>query len=206
MVNKNVLLAVVAGMLMTGCAVEHLEKFNRDLEAFNTAMSSTKAGPPLPQAGASVVMPTLAVKADAKTQTQLVVPNDARTQAVVDAALPTIKKILSIHQCLKNGGMRQLNFYGIPGVNFDTDPSWMPPANSQLFPNSAYYMKYHDRNKCLSVRAIDNISMPALNALKIRVVYFADDSGETVNFIYLLQKTDDHNWKLVKVAQESMFF
>jgi hypothetical protein len=64
------------------------------------------------------------------------------------------------------------------------------------YPNSQQFLKYHDRNKCMSVRAIDNWAMPALNALQFRAVYFADDSGETVSFGYLLKKADDGSWKL----------
>jgi len=40
--------------------------------------------------------------------------------------------------------------------------------------------------------------MPALNALSFRVVYYADDSGETVNFAYHFKKVEDGSWKVEK--------
>ena len=57
-------------------------------------------------------------------------------------------------------------------------------------------MKYHNTNKCVSVSTIDQWTMPALNALQFRAVYFADDSGETFNFYYLFKKSDDGSWKI----------
>ena len=64
------------------------------------------------------------------------------------------------------------------------------------YPNTPIYMKYHDHNKCVRVSALDQWTMPALNALEFRTVYFADDSGETVNFRYLFKKIDDGSWML----------
>jgi|GEM_PF-7112813 len=130
---------------------------------------------------------------DSGKEIQLILPPDTRTREAIDAALPIVKKVLAIHQCVKTlDGMLQLNFWAVPGVNFRG-------SFNSVYPNSTWYMKYHDRNKCVSVRAIDNWAMPALNALKFRVVYFAEDSGETVNFAYLLKKIDDGSWKLAEV-------
>ncbi len=69
-------------------------------------------------------------------------------------------------------------------------------------PNSSDYMKYHDFDKCLSVQAIDQWRMPALNALAFRVIFIADDSGKTVNFKYLLKKDDEGQWKLDQSSRE----
>lgn len=125
--------------------------------------------------------------------TQLIVPKDKRVAAAMKEAMPTIKSVLGIHQCIKaTESLRQLNIYAIPGVDVMNMAS-LPYYN---YPNSEHYMKYHDRNKCIGVRAIDQWSMPALNALMFRAVYFADDSGETVNFIFLFKKVDDGSWKV----------
>lgn len=129
-------------------------------------------------------------------QTQMVIPSDKRTSEAIDAALPNIKKMLAIHQCIKSGeALRQLNYLAIPGRDMaQPDNGWWDATSR--FPNSSVMMKYHDRNKCLSVRALDQWTMPALNALQFRAVFFADDSGETVNFAYLFKKLDDGSWKL----------
>lgn len=132
--------------------------------------------------------------------TQLIVPSDKVVAAAMNEALPTIKKILSIHQCLKNSaGLRQMNFYAVTGVDMTR---YENPYDSTIgLP--IVNMKYHDKNKCLSVQAIDQWSMPALNALLFRAVYFADDSGETANFLYLFKKTDDGSWKIAQFERGS---
>lgn len=131
--------------------------------------------------------------------TQLIVPKDKRVAAAMKEAMPTIKSVLGIHQCIKaTESLRQLNIYAIPGVDV-MNMGMLGPYYK--YPNSEQYMKYHDRNKCIGVRAIDQWSMPALNALMFRTVYFAEDSGETVNFIFLFKKVDDGSWKISEFEQ-----
>lgn len=83
-----------------------------------------------------------------------------------------------------------MNAYAVPGEDMAVY------TGGERFPNHTNFMKYHDRNKCVSVSAIDQWVMPALNALQFRAVYFADDSGETVNFAYQFKKMDDGSWKI----------
>lgn len=127
--------------------------------------------------------------------TQLIIPKDKRVAAAIDEALPTIKKIVSIHQCLKDSaGLRQMNFFAVAGMDMTR---FANPYDATIgLPISN--MKYHDKNKCLSVQTLDHWSMPALNALLFRAVYFADDSGETANYLYLFKKTDDGSWKIAQ--------
>lgn len=185
----------VMTIALTGC-VQVMEQLNRDLAAANAAMAGAGAG--------SVAKPGTMARMETSSrehQTQLVVPTETRTRDAMEAALPTVKKVLSIHQCVKSPeGLLQLNSLAIPGVNILQQEAVGPIYR---FPNSEMYMKYHDRNKCVSVRAIDNWSMPALNALQFRAVYFAEDSGETVNFGYLLKRTDDGSWKLQSLGRSS---
>ena len=130
---------------------------------------------------------------------QMIIPDDKRVAAAIDEALPTIKKILAIHQCVKDdASIRQMNIYAVPGADMAKLYGY-----GWGFPNSTKYMNYHDRNKCVSVRAIDQFNMPALNALQYRAVYFADDSGETVNFYYLFKKGDDGSWGIAKFQRDN---
>lgn len=141
----------------------------------------------------NIVMATQQEESQSKP-TQLIVPKDKRVAAAMNEAMPTIKKVLAIHQCVKDPqSLRQMNIYAIPGTDMARSdiPSWS-------FPDSSAWMKYHDLNKCISVSTIDQWSMPALNALLFRAVYFADDSGETVNFLYLFKKADDGSWKIAQ--------
>lgn len=108
--------------------------------------------------------------------------------------MPNIKKVISLHRCMKSeDSMRLLNFHAVTGRNFDARTSGY---GSSSFPNSKNHMKYHDNNNCVAARTMDQWSMPALNALQFRVVYFADDSGETVNFQYVFRRVEDGSWKL----------
>ena len=130
--------------------------------------------------------------------TQVIIPKDKRVAAAIDEAMPTVKKVLSIHQCLKNSaGMRQMNFYAVTGVD-------MAKGANEYYPLQGLpigYTQYHDKNHCLSIKALDHWSMPALNALLFRAVYFAEDSGETVNFLYLFKKTEDGSWKIAQLEK-----
>lgn len=130
--------------------------------------------------------------------TQVIIPKDKRTAAAIDEAMPTIKKILSIHQCLKeNAGLRQMNYFAVTGMDM---LKYGNPYNAKIgLP--IVNMQYHDNNKCLSVQSLDHWSMPALNALLFRAVYFADDSGEVANFLYLFKKVDDGSWKIAQFEQ-----
>lgn len=185
--------AVVLTFGLSGCA-QDLAKFNQDLAALNQAL----AGGTQPN-GAQTGGMAMATKPDVSKSkpTQLIIPSDKRTASSIDEALPTIKKILAIHQCMKDGeSIRQMNIYAVPGVNMAQGRSGY--GSEMYYPNSTWIMKYHDHDKCVSVSAIDQWTMPALNALNFRVVYFADDSGETVNFSYQFKKMDDGSWKIAQ--------
>ena len=183
---------------LSGCAKD-LAKINQDLANLNAALAGT--GKPQANAVASggvqtggVAMAAQPEESQRKTA-QMIIPNDKRVAAAIDEALPTIKKILSIHQCVKDGeSLRQMNVYAVPGVNMAQGRSGYGEEFS--YPNNNILMKYHNTNKCVSVSTIDQWAMPALNALQFRAVYFADDSGETFNFYYLFKKSDDGSWKI----------
>jgi hypothetical protein len=129
----------------------------------------------------------------------LIVPSDKAVAVAMNEALPIIKKVLGIHQCLNDSaGLRQMNFYAVPGTDI-TAGRVNPYGRLVGLPMN---MEYHDKNKCLSVQTLDQWSMPALNALQFRAVYFADDSGETVNFLYLFKKVDDGSWKVAQFEKQ----
>lgn len=126
------------------------------------------------------------------TPTQITLSKDKKTAIAVEEAMPLIKKIVAMHRCMKNNGdLRQWNFDALPGVDMMKFANVYWPKT--MLPIEK--MQYHDNNKCLSAKVIDQFSKPAENALLFRAVYFADDSGETDNFLYLFMKTDD-GWKI----------
>lgn len=147
------------------------------------------------KAQTSNITPVVQPQTSPSKPTQLIVPNDKRVATAMNEALPIIKNVLPIHQCVKdNDSLRLMNVYAVPGVDM---MGWSSTSN-QTYPNSSYFMRYHDTNKCVSVSTLDQWTMPALNALQFRAVYIADDSGETVNFTYLFKKMDDGSWKIAK--------
>lgn len=179
------LLLAIFSLFLAGCA-QDLQRINQTLHAINT-------GAPLPSQTA--VAPSQSVVASVETQkqpTQLIVPNDKSAATAMDAAMPNIKKVIALHRCMKSGdNMRMLNFYAVTGVDIYEQTRFSDP-----YPNHTRWMKYHDRNNCVAARTMDQWSMPALNALRFRAVYFADDSGETVNFQYEFKRVEDGSWKL----------
>ena len=184
--------AVIVGLTLglSGCA-QDLAKLNQDLANLNAALAG-KGGSQPGRAQTGGVAMAAQPEAGHSKPIQMIIPNDKRTAAAIDEALPTMKKVLSIHQCVKNSdSLRQMNIYAIPGADMASQM-----GGNWNFPISGWYMKYHDQNKCLRVSTLDQWAMPALNALKFRAVYFADDSGETFNFYYLFKKSDDGSWKI----------
>ena len=181
-------LLAIFSLSLAGCA-QDLERINQTLHAINT-------GAPLPSQTA--VAPSQSVVASVETQklpTQLIVPNDKSAAEAMDAAMPNIKKVISLHRCMKTSdSLRLLNFYAVPGLDFKDEF-----YRGYGYPNSTAHTKYHDRNNCISARTMDQWSKPALNALQFRVVYFADDSGETVNFQYGFKRAEDGSWKLSSI-------
>lgn len=171
-----------------------LNQVNQGLSAANQVIGGKAvAAPNAVAVNAKTV--DVATPSGPEQEIKVIVPTDTSTRAAIDAALPTLKEVLAIHRCVKvDDGMLRLNFYAVPGVNLGgRSYGWQ-------YPNSEQYMKYHDRSNCVSIKVVDSWAMPALNALQLRVVYFAEDSGETVNFNYLMKKSsDDDSWKVAQI-------
>lgn len=177
-----------------------LKQVNEGLSAVNSAIGGQSSNGENSRNFALAGMPSMATPSGSDQVAQVVIPSDKRVRSAIDEAMPTIKTVLGIHQCVRtHDSLRQLNFHALSGVDMikQTDSRYsypnMDPNGRGTMGNG---MKYHDTNKCVDIRAIDKFAMPALNALNFRVVYFANDSGETVNFNYSFRKVDDGTWKL----------
>lgn len=133
---------------------------------------------------------TMAQQPPNTTEARVEVPNDTKISTAFNEALPQIKKIIGVHKCIKHqDGMLLLNQEAIPGLSLSVQ-GW----GNYLYPNNRFFLKYHDTSKCVDVRAIDSVTLAASNALKFRVVYFAQDSGETVPFHFLMKRMDNGQW------------
>lgn len=53
----------------------------------------------------------------------------------------------------------------------------------------------------LNFYTVPGVGWPALNALQFRAVFFADDSGKSNNFTYLMKRGDDGAWKLQQLQR-----
>lgn len=116
--------------------------------------------------------------------------NKAVAKAMNDA-LPMISEFVGIHRCaLDKDSLLHLNSYGVPGRNFQD----MNALRHYVIVGGDW--KYHEKNICPAVKAIDRWQAPALNALRFRVVFFADDSGESDTFEYSLRKSSEGIWQL----------
>ena len=190
--TKASLMAVT--MFLTACAQQQLDQFNKSVADFNQAMASGAPSVGRPTAApAGLAQNTDSVRG---TQTQLVVPTDKNAEAALNAALPTIKKVIALHQCMRDGSSARLFAqYAVPGgENNIFVYGVITDSHSPIVRT-----KFHDKNKCVSVRAIDQITLLALNTLQFRVVYFAEDSGEASNFQMQFVRADDGSWKLSRI-------
>lgn len=175
--TRLALCAIGAAIVFTGCA--DLNNLNKSLAETNNSLLAGR---------------TMGAASGSTVESRVEVPNDQRVNKAFEAALPRIKTILGVHKCINHqDGLLLLNKEAAPGVQISAGQWEWAGSN---FPNSQFYMKYHNRAKCLDVRSIDQVSMPANNALSFRTVFFAEDSGETVSFGYLLKKQDNGDWLL----------
>lgn len=201
--KKSKLALVLFLTFISGIAsADPVESIFKILDVITTPVG-TNDQPPKPSnqtpSAPPINMATPIPEDESTTKTQLLIPKDKKTKTAIDEALPNIKKILSIHSCLKDWeGVRLLNQYALPGVNLmpRAYDSFTPPIN---------IMQYHNKNKCVGIRSIDQFTMPALNALQYRVVYFAEDSGETMNYQFLMQKSEDGNWLLTDKSHRTYY-
>lgn len=183
---------IAALVSLTACA-QQLNQLNQDLARLNQSLASGSANLTVATAPAA----GLAQKTEASksTSTQLIVPTDRATAAALDSALPAIKKVIGLHECMKDASNARLfSPYAVPGGENNIFANLNFPEYSPIVRT-----KFHDKNKCMSVRVIDQVALLALNALQIRVVYLAQDSGEANNFQMQFLKSDDGSWKLAKI-------
>lgn len=184
------LMSLAIFISLVGCAQADFDKFDQSLKTLNQAIGAPSA-PGVQTAQATAPM---AVRGGASKSisTELVIPADKATEEAMNAALPVVKKVISIHQCMKtHESMRLLNVYAVTGVDM-SQQNVSVPIN---------WTRYHDKSQCVDVKALDQWTLQALNALRVRAVYFATDSGETFNLFYYFMKASDGTWKLSGVGR-----
>jgi hypothetical protein len=186
------LICLAAFVSLAGCAQADLDKFDQSLKSLNQAIGA----PPVPGTQTVQAAAPMAVRGDASKSitTELVIPNDKATEEAMNAALPVVKKVISIHQCMKSSeSLRLLNVYAVTGVDMSRVNGFVyVPVNMT---------RYHDKSQCVDVKALDQWTLQALNALRVRAVYFATDSGETFNLFYYFMKASDGSWKLSRINE-----
>lgn len=170
-----------------------MDQFSKDLSDLNVAMASALPA----NSGSTTVAGAPRLATPAKTpgkNTQLIVPTDKTAAQAMEDALPVVKKVIAIHQCtIDKQSLRMLNTYGLPGSNFqDYYPQGFYGWNGFVGGD----WRFHEKSICPSVQLIDQWKMQALNALSFRVVYFADDSGESDTFTYRMRKSSIGTWQL----------
>lgn len=105
---------------------------------------------------------------------------------MIAEASPTIEKVLAMQACFSPS-----NSYGVYRSNggglFDG------PATGGVH-GGDYTFTHHDVTRCLNVQRIKDWKASAKNALTFRVVYVSEESGESAEFKYEMQKQLDDVW------------
>jgi chaperonin GroEL (HSP60 family) len=187
-------LAVAAVFVLGGCQ-QALDQLARDLDALNG--TGNPGAPRQPVAGGGAAMS----EAVRTYKTQVDIPNDPKVSAAFDEALPTIKKVLGMQQCMPKindanaitAQLNQLNQYTIP--SFDASANYRG-WHIQQGSIPMWNVTYHNTSKCLAVQAIDSVALLAANAISIRAIYISTESHEMVKFKYEFQKWSDGSWRL----------
>lgn len=176
------LIGAVAVVGLASCSTQQLQAVNSQMAAINQSMAAVTApvGPPMPQPTAAQQQQLLAQINQPQAQAQI--------QAAVQQAAPTIQKVVSFMACYPGWNPnRYLTQYFAPGGSIDM----APPLKG---------MRYAPAGQCLDVVRMDNWQMPALNALKFRVVYSSSVSGESATENMTFQREGASTWLLRSIA------
>lgn len=102
--------------------------------------------------------------------------------ASIREAAPIIRDFTRTSACINSYSTSRLAAFAAPRSNY------------QFFSPPMLPMRYHDKSSCLSIVRYQGWSMPAQNALRMEVVYHADDSGEGATRGYELTRQPDGQW------------
>lgn len=72
--------------------------------------------------------------------------------------------------------------------------------NKFYFSGAMKNTQYHPKTSCMSVTQVGNVTMPALNALRMEVMFVSDVSGESDMRAYLLMKQSNGTWLVDKAG------
>jgi len=106
--------------------------------------------------------------------------SDKQIKAMLTEASPTIEKVLGMTAC----------FY--PGNSFGAYQS--SGGNFTNFPQNPWLFSHHDSAQCVNVQRIKNWRASAKNALSFSVMYVSEQSGESFEYQYEIQKQLDDVW------------
>lgn len=149
---------------------------NKDILADTTPPPAASASSSAPQA------PTLSEQQKKQLVTQInPKTKNKQLKAMIAEASPTIEKVLGMTACFYSStsfGMYQSDNRGLGG--FDAHQTW-------LFP-------HHDRSQCVNVQRVMDWKMTAKNSLAFHVLYVSEQSGESVQRGYEIQRQLDGTW------------
>ena len=146
---------------------------NKDVVADTTPPSIPSAPAPQAPALSEQQKKQLVKQINPKTK-------DAQLKAMIAEANPTIEKVLAMQACFY-----PTNSYGMYqsyGRDF-----------LQHF-NEYYEFLHHDKSQCVNVQRVKGWEMIAKNVLRFSVVYVSEQSGESAELHYEIQKQLDGVW------------
>ena len=110
-------------------------------------------------------------------------PKKMNTQlkVMIAEASPTVEKVLTMTACYYLG-----NSFG----------AYQSSGGGNLFSFSSnpWLLKHHDSTRCVNVQRIKDWKSSAKNALTFNVMYVSDESGESFEQKYEIQKQLDDVW------------
>jgi len=161
------------GLLLAGC-VQEMQQLNKDLGAVNTALAGGSTG----NYGGSFA-PTMTAQQESSLNNALSTSNNGNFNQAKSEASNAIRQVIARSACDRDT-TRAVGVYRAPGYTY-----FGSPLNS---------LRYHPKGQCLTVARIDGWEMPARNALRFRVLYTSDASGETRSLRYELTKQPEGEW------------
>lgn len=171
----------LAAVMSTACA-----QVDQGFAAVNKGVNTINKAVGLPPVGGATMTPQQQAEFHEQLSVKL---QDARIAKARQEAGPAIEKVVHHLAC----------YVGDP-TSVRPELEVRRPIARLLSPDMGgmgwpgRFMRYHPADQCVSVRSMDEWGMPALNALRFRVNYISDVSGEVASSNYLLVKQSSGEW------------
>lgn len=191
-VMKKIIL--ISGILLANTAsAGFLDSVSKVLDTTGNVLNTVTGTASMPTSKSTNSMqsghpqPTTNQRSQLENKLNTVATTGQQAKALTEV-VPLLQQFLQVVACSDEYGMRNIGKYTTLNAT----------QNLYQFSGAMRNTQYHPKSQCMNVTQIGNVMMPALNALKLQVMFVSDASGESTSRTYLLMKQADGSWLVDK--------